>query len=58
MTDCRNGQTLFRKKVVHFVFKHVSTTAIKLDFLAIFSDHYLVITLQVCHTGKILFGIK
>ena len=41
-----------QKKVVHFVFEHNFTSTNSILF-TIFSDHYWVISLQVCHTVKI-----
>jgi len=49
--------TVFRKKVLHFVFAH-NFTKYKLDFVTVFSDRYWVVSLQVCHTARIISGLK
>jgi len=48
--------TVFRKKMVHFVFEHNFTTINY--FITMFSDSYWVISPQVCHTVKIISGLK
>ena len=46
-----------QKKVLHFVFAH-NFTKYKLDFVTVFSDRYWVVSLQVCHTARIISGLK
>ena len=53
----RSIYTVFRKKVVYFVFEHNFTITGSI-FLTIISDHYCVISLQVPHTAKNISGLK